>query len=182
MLEKGVIFLVIFFAALLQLSLFSNLFFLGVSPNLMLILVIFWTVHEGFEGAFFKIIFVGFMLDLFSFQPIGTNIFILTAIAFFADSFIKRFLVAAKNWRTAILIFLITASTLICELVLYALSKAGGYFKLAEIDNIIFTLNDAVLAKKILVNVLFFFLISFPLIKIEQFLNLRKNRKNLNYV
>ena len=64
---------------------------------------------------------------------------------------------------------------------LYALSKTSGYFKLAEIDNIVFSLNSAVLAKKVLVNVLFFFLISFPLIKIEQFLNLRKNRKNLNY-
>ena len=182
MFEKLTIFLVIFFAALLQLSLFSNLFFWGVGPNLMLILVIFWITHEGFEGAFFKIIFVGFMLDLFSFQPIGTNIFIFTIIAFLTDSFNKRFLVAAKNWRTAILIFLITASTLICESALYALSKTSSYFNLAEIDNIIFTLNGAVLTRKILVNILFFFLISFPLIKIEQFLNLRKNRKNLNYV
>ena len=91
MFEKLVIFLVIFFAALFQLSLFPNLFFWGVGPNLMLILVIFWTTHEGFEGAFFKIIFTGFMFDIFSFQPVGVSIFIFTIIAFLADSFIKRF-------------------------------------------------------------------------------------------
>ena len=69
MFDKIIIFLVVFFAALLQMSAFSNVLFLGVSPDLLLILVIFWTVHEGFEGALPKIVLAGFMLDLFCRLP-----------------------------------------------------------------------------------------------------------------
>ena len=182
MFDKVIIFLVVFFAALLQMSAFSNVLFLGVSPNLLLILVIFWTVHEGFEEALPKILFAGFMLDLFSFYPVGVNILTFTLIAFLVNSFSKRFLVAARNWRKIILVFLIMTSTVIFELVLFLLFKLSVYFKVFQMSNVIFSINRGVIAKEILINMLFFFLVGFPLMRIGQFLNLRKSRKNLNYV
>ena len=183
MFEKTVIFLIIFFTALLQMSLFSNLLFWGITPNLMLLLVLFWITHEGFVGAFFKLIFAGWMLDLFTFQPIGINIFIFAILGFLSDSFAKRFLVVAKNWQTAILLFLVAINTLFFELMLFLLAKLGTYFNLVEITkNINFASNVSALAKKTIINMLFFFLISLPLLKIEQFLNLRRNRKKLSYV
>lgn len=181
MLDKAIIFFVVFFIAILQIAIFSNLFFLGVGPNVMLLLIIFWTVHEGFEDALPKIILAGLILDLVSFYPIGLSVLIFSLISFLGNSFAKRFLVTARNWRMIVLASLVVISTLINKVGLLILFKLFAYFKPDEANNIIFSTNGAMLIKEILLNVSFFFLISFPLMKIEKFLNLRKNKKNLNY-
>lgn len=182
MFEKVIIFFIVFFAVILQMSAFPNLFFLGAGPNIVLILIIFWTVHEGFEAAFFKIILAGFILDLASFHFVGVNILVFSLIAFLSSSFSRRFLVAARNWRTIILVFLIIVSTFLNDLLLFALFRLVAYFKGAEANSIIFSTNWIILGREMLLNTLFFFLISFPLMKIERILNLHKSKKNLNYV
>ena len=182
MLDKAIIFLVVFFVAILQIALFSNLFFLGVGPNMMLLLIIFWTVHEGFESALPRIILAGLVLDLVSFYPIGLSVMIFSLISFFGNSFSKRFLVTARNWRIVVLALLVFFSTLINEICSVGLFELFAYFKEGEINNIISSTNGMLFMKEVLLNIAFFFLISFPLMKIEKLLNLRKNKKKLSYV
>ncbi len=162
-------------------SVFPNIFFLGISPNLAMDLVIFWVVYEGFEGAFFKIILTGFILDLVSFHPIGINIIIFSIIAFLTSIFSKR-LFAFGIWRTIILMLFVMIGTGINEIGTFFLFKAIEYFKgIKEAENIFFILNRNVFFSEVCLNILFFFLIVFLIVKIEKFFNLYKNKKNSNY-
>jgi rod shape-determining protein MreD len=182
MFEKIIIFLIIFFAVLLQMSVFPNIFFLGVSPNLAMDLVIFWVVYEGFESAFLKVILTGFILDLAVFWPIGINIIIFSTIAFLISIFSKR-LFAFGNWRTIILILFIAIGTAINEVGTSISFRAIEYLKgIKESGSMFFILSESAFFKELFLNILFFFLVSFLVIKIEKFLNLYKNKKNPNYV
>ncbi|MFZ2192923.1 MAG: rod shape-determining protein MreD [Candidatus Moraniibacteriota bacterium] len=181
MTDKIIIFFVIFCVAILQVAVFSNLLFLGIGPNALLILIIFWTIHEGFEEALPKIVLAGLISDLVSFYPVGLSVISFSLVAFLGNSFSKRFLVTTRNWRLATSILLIIVSTLINGACLFGFFELFKYFRSGEANDIIFSKNVIMFTKGMLLNVLFFFLISFPLMKVEQFLNLRKNKKNLNY-
>jgi len=79
-------FLIFFLSSILQLTIIPRLFGLtGVLPNLVLVLVILWSVFFGFKKSFWLAIFVGFLLDLFSGSFFGTYIILFLLIAFIAD-------------------------------------------------------------------------------------------------
>lgn len=177
MLQKIIIFFIVFLAVVLQSALFSNVFFLGTGPNILLLLIIFWVTREGFEKSFIKIILAGFILDLASFHPVGMNVFSFITIAFLVSFFSKRFLVASSNWYMPVLFFLIILSVLANELLLAGLFQLTGYFKSLSQINLIFPLTGTVLWKKIFLNVLFFPAVYFLMLKSEKFLTLLARKK-----
>ncbi len=168
--QKIIIFFIIFFAVISQSAFFSNVFFLGTGPNILLLLVIFWVSREGFEKALGKIILAGFILDLASFYPVGMNIFSFVAVAFLVSFFSKRFLAASSGWYLPVLFFLVILSTLANELILAGLFQLAGYFKSLSQINLIFPLAGFILLKKIFLNILFFPIVYFLLLKNEKFL------------
>ena len=167
MLRKIVIFLIIFFSAILQLAVFPNVFFWGVGPNILLLLVIFWTTREGFEKALSKNILVGLAFDLVVFCPIGTHVAVFTLVSFFIGFISKRFLVVARNWRIFILAMTIIFSTLASRFFLMSISGIADYFSRAALDNLPISFFISISAKEGVLNILFFPLVYFLLKKIE---------------
>ncbi|HAI74585.1 MAG TPA: rod shape-determining protein MreD [Candidatus Moranbacteria bacterium] len=175
--QKVIIFLIIFFAVILQSAVFSNVFFLGTGPNILLLFVVFLVSREGFEKALGKIILAGFILDLASFYPVGMNVFSFAATAFLVSFFSKRFLTVSSGWHMPVLFFLVILSALANELLLAGLFQTAVYFKsLPQID-LIFSLTLSVLLKKIFLNILFFPVVYFLLLKNEKFLSLIARKK-----
>ena len=170
--QKIVIFFIILLAVILQSAVFSNVFFLGTGPNILLLLVIFWASREGFEKALGKIILAGFILDLASFHPVGMNIFSFVSVAFLVSFFSKRFLVASSSWYMPVLFFLIILSALANELLLAGLFQLAGYFKSLPQAGLIFPLAGSILLKKIFLDILFFPIVYFLMLKNEKFLKL----------
>lgn len=166
MLQKITIFLIIFFSAILQLAVFSNIFFWGLGPNILLLLVIFWVIRDGFEGTLFQDILAGFVLDLVTFSVVGTNVAAFLLVAFLISFISKRFLVVARNWRIFILTITIIFATLANNLCLNGISHLASYFGKTAIGNLPIPFFSSLLAKEIVLNVLFFPLIYFFLKKI----------------
>ncbi len=175
--QKIIIFFIILFAVILQSAVFSNVFFLGTGPNILLLSIIFWVSREGFEKALGKIILVGFVLDLASFHPVGMNIFSFVAVAFLVSFFSKRFLVASSSWYMPVLFFLIVLSALANELLLAGLFQLAGYFKSLPQAGLIFPLAGSILLKKIFLDILFFPVVYLLLLKNEKFLGLVARKK-----
>jgi len=178
MLQKIIIILLIFFSAIFQLAVFPNVFFWGLGPNILLLLVIFWTTQEGFEGAFFKNILAGFTLDLGTFQLAGTNVAAFVLVAFFISFISKRFLVIARNWRIFILSVTIIFSTLANNLFLNSLFLVENYFGKAVVGSAPVPFFSVMLVKEIVLNILFFPLVYFFLKKLERS-NLLQVRKKI---
>jgi rod shape-determining protein MreD len=164
--QKITIFLIIFFSAILQLAVFSNIFFWGLGPNILLLLIIFWVIQEGFEGAFFQNSLTGFALDLITFSVVGTNVATFLLVAFLISFISKRFLVVARNWRIFILTITIIFATLANNLCLNGIFYVASYFGKTAVGNLPVPFFSSLLAKEIFLNVLFFPLIYFFLKKI----------------
>lgn len=155
------IFLIIFFSAIFQVVVFSNIFFWSLGPNILLLLVIFWTTQAGFEKALVKNIFAGLMLDLATFCSIGVNVASFSLVAFFISFISKRFLVIARNWRIFILTVTIIFSTLANNLFLNSLFLVADYFGKTAIGSAPIPFFSFILAKEVILNILFFPLVYF---------------------
>lgn len=177
MLQKVIIFSIILFAVVIQSAVFSNVFFLGTGPNILLLLVIFWVSREGFEKTLGKVILTGFILDLASFHPVGMNIFSFVVVAFLVSFFSKRFLAVSSGWHAPVLFLLIIFSVSVNELLLAGLFQLANYFKNLSQINLIFPLAGSVLAKKIFLDILFFPAVYFLMLKSEKFLSLIARKK-----
>jgi len=174
--RKIIIFFIILFSAIFQLAVLANVFFGGLGPNTLLLLVIFWVVREGFERALFKNILAGLVLDFATFHVIGANIAAFTFVAFFISFISKRFLVVARNWRIFILMMTIIFATLANNLFLNSFFGVADYFGITEIGSAPVPFFSFILIKEVGLNILFFPLIYFLMKKIENsnFLQARK--------
>lgn len=173
-----IIFLLIIFSAILQSAVFSNVFFWGLGPDILLLLVIFWTTQVGFEKALLKNIAVGFVFDLVFFSAVGIHVAAFVSVAFFVSFISKRFLVVASNWRVFILTITVIFSTLANNLFLNGLFLVAGYFGRIEIGNAPIPFFSLLLAKETILNILFFPLVYFSLKKVER-LGLLQVRKKI---
>jgi rod shape-determining protein MreD len=176
MLRKTTLFILIFIAAVLQISFFPNVFPSGCVPDAVLILIIIWVFQEGFEKNWLKIIFAGFMLDLFFFWPIGVNIISFLVVAFGIGFLTKRFRISHKNTGFFVMVVLIAAGTIVNSLVLNLLITAFNSIDPDKIHNLILNFWDKRMAFKILSNLLLFSIIFWPMIHLERFLSLYDSR------
>jgi len=166
--QKITIFFIIFFSAIFQLAVFPDSFFWGLGPNILLLLVIFWVIREGFERALFRNILAGLVLDLSTFYAVGTNIASFVLVAFLISFISKRFLVVVRNWRIFILTVTIIFATLANNLFLNALVYVVNYFGEAVIGSVPVPFFSSLLIKEIILNVLFFPPVYFFMEKIER--------------
>lgn len=155
------IFLIIFFSAIFQVAVFSNVFFWGLGPNILLLLVIFWTTQAGFKKALAQNIFAGLMLDLATLCVVGMNVASFSLIAFFISFISKRFLVIARNWRIFVLTATIVFSTLANNLFLNSLFLVADYFGKTAIGSAPIPFFSFILVKEVILNILFFPLVYF---------------------
>ncbi|QGG47260.1 rod shape-determining protein MreD [Heliorestis convoluta] len=75
-----IVMLFLFLSAVLQTTLFHSLSIQGIGPNLVLILVIFYSLLQGSRSGSIFGVLAGLFLDLFSGRYIGLNILTMAAV------------------------------------------------------------------------------------------------------
>lgn len=137
MFQKTTIFFIIFLATVIQTTIIPQFFPFGLAPNLILVMVIFWTVHDGFERMWPRILLSGFLLDLTYQWVIGLNIISLMVISFGTSYLAKRFLISQKFWRGIIIISLLVLGTIINGSLIYILVKSYAFIKKENIETLL---------------------------------------------
>ncbi len=176
MTQKIAIFLLLFLLAIFQISVLPNFFPENSTPNILLVLLIFWTARKGMEKTWKLAILGGLISDLFLFIPVGVNIFSFFVVITLINYLAKRFLVTHQAWRVAILFVLVALGTLTNELVLALVAKTFFIFQKAAIN--IPPLIDWALAYKIINSLIIFMILYWPFKKIEAVFNLYGSRTN----
>lgn len=154
----SIILLLVFF----QLSAVSPFFYPGPVPDIMLMLVVAWTMVVGFENIWMWIVGGALIFDLASFNPAGTSMILFIAVSYFISFVSRRFLVEHRGWGIAItfsFIILATSASLII----------GGYpdgYGAETVWELV-----AYLQKVIIVNTLFFLVLFWVLKRVEEYLS-----------
>ncbi|HRZ95646.1 MAG TPA: rod shape-determining protein MreD [Candidatus Moranbacteria bacterium] len=170
MFQKIIILLIIFFSAVIQVSVFPRLFPSGLSPEIVLMLVIFWTSRDGFEKTWPKAVLSGFMLDLFYFWPAGTNIIAFALVSYGVGFFARRFTISQKNMGLLVLLLLSAMGSAANSLILLILAKIYKGLGL-ELGIFLPDFWNRMIFLKILIDMLLFVMIYWPLSGLERFLS-----------
>jgi rod shape-determining protein MreD len=110
------------FAALAQSSVLPYFPVLGVSPNLVLILVVCWTVVRGQKEATWVVLIGGVCLSLVGSQPMGVALLALTPIVLLSE--VREARLAQSDFLIAVALVLV--SSLVYEVVLMVALRATG--------------------------------------------------------
>jgi rod shape-determining protein MreD len=170
--RKIVRLIIILLAVIIQISFLPAIFSAFQVPQIVLMLVIAWTIIAGFRNILPWIIMAGFFLDLLSFKTIGLSITVFVLVAYFVSFFSRRFLVESRGWGALVMAFFIFFSTVFyyffnnffANLLLSANLLTSGFWK-----SFIFFQKDV--AAQIFFNLLLFFACFFLLSRIENYLS-----------
>ena len=167
--KKIVTLFILLLAIWAQTSLLPNIFPQNVIPEIVLILIIFWVTQRGFNNTWQEAILAGFLLDIFSFAPFGTNILALTVVIFGISFLSKRFLVSQSGWQFLILVLLIIGGSIIDEATRFLTTKWTAIF---WGNNYLLSVKyfSAIFLEKTLGNVVFFGVLYVPLKKFEKYI------------
>ena len=124
------IILILLLTAILQTTLVPFLAFKGVSPNLVLTLILVLVVFKGFQENWWLVILAGLFLDLFSGLPFGLISLGLLITAYLIDWFNRNVFLGAKFWILAALIGL---GSLFYDLILVGLSRLFVIIGLSQV-------------------------------------------------
>ena len=98
--------LILLLVAILQTTLVPFLALRGVTPNLVLVLILFWVILKSFKEVWWLVILAGLLLDLLSGLPFGLISLSLLITAYLIDWFNRSVFSGAKIWLVAALIAL----------------------------------------------------------------------------
>ncbi len=121
-------FVALFFSVIIQTSLLPVFFPVGSVPDVVLILIMFWTIRSGFEKNLARTVMGGFLLDIFSFWPAGINIFSFVTVSFLVAWIGKRFLTSQLMWRFFLMLIVIFFGGLINSIITFVLWNARAGF------------------------------------------------------
>lgn len=171
MFQKAITLLIIFFAAVFQISVFPGLFPSGLSPEIVLVLVIFWTARDGFEKSWLRAVLSGFILDLFYSWPVGINAVAFVLVSFGVGFFSRRFIISQKNLGFFVLLLLAAAGSVAHSLALLVLARICESLNIAGAGIFLQDFSGRTIFLKILINMLLFVIIYWPLSSLEKFLS-----------
>jgi rod shape-determining protein MreD len=169
---------IIFLAVLIQISFFPALFSAAHAPNLILLLVISWAIIVGFNDILIWIIITGIISDLVFFKSVGTSVIFFVIVAYGISFLSRRFLVENRNWGFLMMSFFVFAATIFY-----------GLFNVFINSQFIESLNGSFwtelfifrkeIAMQVVLNLLFFPLCYFPLVKLERRLSFHDKKMSL---
>lgn len=175
--QKITILIIIFILVIVQISVLVNFFPERAIPNLVLVLLIFWTARRGIEKTWKLAVLAGLIFDFLAFSPIGANAVSFLLTAFAAGYLGRRFLVTHQTWRFLILSLIMAAGTLV---------NAFSFWLILELFLAVARINagapafwNGALALQAGYNILLFALLYWPLKKIEKLFNLYGARAEL---
>jgi rod shape-determining protein MreD len=121
--------------ALVQTVLLSRVNLWGARPDLMLLVVLVWTVVRGVDEGLVWGFVGGFIIDLFSGGPLGATVLALLAVAFLAGQPWGRGIGAPLAWLLLLVFVAVVAYHLVLLIALawtgYAVDWAGSLLRVA---------------------------------------------------
>jgi len=161
--------ILIFILVIFQVSFLPNFFSNDEIPDLILVVLIFWTMKVGFEKTWKEAMLAGFFLDVLNFSPLGSNALSFLIVIFLVSFLNRKFILIHRSWKFLVLAILIIFGTIINDLALGLIFKTIEIFK--RIDLGAFPIFYYELAYKAAFNLLIFIIIYLPLKKFEKFLD-----------
>lgn len=116
---------IISLVVVLQKTAMPVIFHYGYLPDLLMMLVLAWTIAYGFENSLWLAILAGFIYDLLSFMPTGTHVLIFVLMIYFVSFFSRRFLVDLKGTGALLVLFFIIGSQIGSD-ALFTLTASSG--------------------------------------------------------
>jgi rod shape-determining protein MreD len=168
MLQKIFIFSVIFLAAVIQTSVLTIFITGRYVPSVLLIIVVFLSARRGFEKVLAVSVVSGIILDILSFWPIGTSVFIFVLVSFIAGSLSKRLLVQDEAWSFFLIMGILIGAVLFQEAVLFFVSKVLTYISSTGAMRPVSSNDPRNILKEILGNLALFAMLNFILKKIDR--------------
>lgn len=102
--KRFLLFLLIFLIITLQVS-FVNFFKIkGIGPDLILIILLIWTIEKGFENSWPAVLIIGLIIDVLSGLPFGLVSLSLISVVFLIDWLKKKIFSQKGFWLVLILI------------------------------------------------------------------------------
>ncbi len=171
--KKTIVYLLIIFLAIIfQISLVP-LFFVSSWPvDIVLMLILAWTLIDGFDDFLKWTIFIGIIYDLMTFSTVGLHVIVFVILSYIVSFFSKVFSVEIKNTG----IFLV--ALLVAVAVIGSRTAVLGYefgidFISVDFHNLGLTLK--MFFSAVFYNLIIFFILFFAINKIERFFYLKKN-------
>jgi rod shape-determining protein MreD len=179
MFQKTVTLIMIFIAIVIQVAILPNFFPSGAVPNLILVVVIIWTIRDGFERTLVKTILAGFFLDFVYHWTVGINISYMVLVSFAASSITKRFLVSQKTWRMFTMALLAVLGSIAADVALIIFGKIINLSSVFHYIDFNFPLNiiDINIIIKAVYSFLIFLILYWPINQVENFLAIYDQRK-----
>ncbi|HBP00621.1 MAG TPA: rod shape-determining protein MreD [Candidatus Moranbacteria bacterium] len=104
--------IIIFCATVLQASSVPALSGSAWLPDVVLMLVLAWTLLDGFDSLLPWAVFAGILYDLATFSPLGSHVIIFALVAYGVSFFSKRFSADARGGGIFLMVFFVISSTL----------------------------------------------------------------------
>lgn len=156
-------------ASFLNLALPKNLV-----VDLLPLIVLAWVILVSFEKIWPWIVTLGVFTDLFSFERIGINAIFFIIIAYAISFFSRRFLIERRSAGFLVITVFVVVVFLFLDIgrlvVLENFSIVRAYESMKELLSLKRILFQGIL------NILFFYLIYFPLNKIEKNIDSHENK------
>lgn len=177
MFQKVVLSAIIILLSVSQVAILPQFFPAGIVPNLVLIVVVYWTIRSGFSENWKKIILAGLFLDLAYGWAIGINILSLSVVSFAVGYLAKRFSMTQKGWGFAMAIGLVGFGALVNDAVINLLIRSVGWLKNMPLESsMIYPFGMKIIWNAFLTAGCFVFL-RLPLAKMEKFFDSYRNSR-----
>lgn len=133
--------------------------------NIVVMLVLAWTMYDGFLGYFGWAVFAGCLYDLFFYFPVGLHAALFVVIVYGVSFFTKRFSVTMRSSGALIMVMLVAILTVATAF--YDLAWAGGRFDIGM--NVSAELGgQEIILKNELVNLALFFMCYVSIKKVKK--------------
>lgn len=132
--KKSIYFLILVFSTLLQTSVLPVLFGVGSVGDNVLMLILAWSVLDGFASFLGFGILAGIFYDMLSFSTIGTHAIIFLGVIYFVSFFSRRFSVEVRGTGIILLLLFIIVATIFSHAVVvlvmaFEANSLDGYWR-----------------------------------------------------
>ena len=161
---------IIFITIILQTSFIPSFFSENLFPDIVLMLVLAWSIIDGFDDFISWIIIAGLIYDFLSFSVPGVHVIIFAAVAYMNSFFSRRFTFGFNLVGISLVAFFVFSATLISYGVdlLPILVEYNFRINLSNILNLVYTVS---------LNAAFFVLLYYSIKKIKIFFYIKNERK-----
>jgi rod shape-determining protein MreD len=137
--KKNIIILIaVIFSTILEVSFLPSFFSLQHVPSLVLLVVILFSIREGFEKNWKWVLLAGIIFDLLSFGRLGVHSFSFLLISWIASLFSEKFFISQKWQSFFMLMIVIFISSALNDFLIFVFSRAGFFFSEKNIGSLYF--------------------------------------------